>query len=74
MYLKIENHSENTVTVTDYPGSMKTFLWAHSFGVFNVVKVKTGVYQFIDRFSGDVFMTVSQMGKREIAAHEKKGA
>lgn len=74
MYIKIENHAENSVKIIDYPGDMKTFLWAHSFGVFNIAKIKTGTYQFIDRFSGDVFQTVSKPGKREIAAYEKGAA
>lgn len=72
MYIKIENHQENTVKIIDYPGDMKTFLWAHSFGVFNIAKIKTGTYQFIDRISKETFMTVSKPGKREIAAYEKE--
>ena len=71
MYIKIENHAENTTRIIDYPGDMSTFLWAHSFGIFNIIKVKTGVYQFRDRFSKEIIDTVSKPGKREIAAYNK---
>lgn len=69
MYLKIENHAENTTRIIDYPGDMSTFLWAHSFGIFNIIKVKPGVYSFIDRFTGEIIDTVSKPGKREIKAY-----
>ena len=68
MYIKIENHKENTVQIIDYPADMKTFLWAHSFGIFSIIKVKPGVYQFMDRSTKDIHMTISKPGKREIAA------
>ena len=73
MYLKIENHTENTTRIIDYPGDMSMFLWAHSFGIFNIIKVKPGVYQFQDRFSKEIVDTVSKPGKREIAAYNKGG-
>ena len=69
MYIKIENHKENTTRIIDYPGDMKTFLWVHSMGIFSIIKVKTGVYQFMDRFSKEIFSTISKPGKREIAAY-----
>lgn len=68
MYIKIENHQENTTRIIDYPGDMSTFLWVHSFGIYNIIKVKTGVYQFMDRFNKEISSTISKPGKREIAA------
>lgn len=68
MYIKIENHQENTTRIIDYPADMSTFLWAHSMGIFNIIKVKPGVYQFMDRFSKEIINTISKPGKREIKA------
>ena len=68
MYIKIENHQENTTRIIDYPGDMSLFLAAHSFGIFSIIKVKPGVYQFMDRFSKEIIETVSKPGKREIKA------
>ena len=72
MYIKIENHENNTVKIIDYPANLETFLWAHSFGIFNIIKVKTGVYQFMDRFSKEIVQTISKPGKREITAYFKE--
>jgi hypothetical protein len=72
MYLKIENHAENTTRIIDYPADMGTFLAAHAFGIFNVARIKTGVYAFYDRFTGELFKTISKPGKREIAAYERE--
>lgn len=66
MYIKIENHAENTTRIIDYPGSMSLFIAAHSFGIFNVIKIKPGVYSFMDRFTGEIIDTISKPGKREI--------
>ena len=71
MYLKIENHQENTTRIIDYPGDMSTFLWAHSFCIYSIIKVKPGTYSFVDRFTGEITTTVSKPGKREIAAYNK---
>lgn len=71
MYIKIENHQENTTRIIDYPGDMSTFLWVHSMGIFSIIKVKPGVYQFMDRFSKEIFSTISKPGKREITAYYK---
>ena len=71
MYIKIENHTDDTVKIIDYPGDMKMFLWAHSFGVYNIIKLKPGVFQFVDRFSLAPALTISKPGKREIAAFER---
>lgn len=68
MYLKIENHEKNTTRIIDYPGDMSIFLAAHSFGIFNIIKIKPGVYSFMDRFTGEIIETVSKPSKREIAA------
>lgn len=68
MYIKIENHAKNTTRIIDYPGDMSTFLWAHSFGIFSIIKIKPGVYQFMDRFSKEIINTISKPGKREIKA------
>ena len=73
MYIKIENHQENTVRIIDYPGDMSIFLAAHSFGIFSIIKVKPGVYQFMDRFSKEIIETVSKPGKREIKAFLQGG-
>lgn len=72
MYIKIENHENNTVKIIDYPADMSTFLYAHSFGIFSIIKVKTGVYQFMDRFSKEIVQTISKPGKREITAYFKE--
>lgn len=66
MYIKIVNHQENTARIIDYPGDLKTFLWAHSFGIFNIIKEKPGIYSFMDRFTGEIVDTISKPGKREI--------
>ena len=71
MYIKIENHEKNTTRIIDYPGDMSIFLAAHSFGIYSIIKVKPGVYQFMDRFSKEIIETVSKPGKREIAAYNK---
>ena len=71
MYVKIENHQENTTRIIDYPGDMSIFLWAHTFGIYSIIKVKPGVYQFMDRFSKEISHTISKPGKREIAAFLK---
>jgi hypothetical protein len=67
MYIKIENHAENTTKIIDYPGDMSLFIAAHSFGIFNVIKIKPGVYSFMDRFTGEIIDTISKPGKREIS-------
>lgn len=67
MYIKIENHQKNTTRIINYPGDLNMFLWAHSFGIFNIIKEKPGVYSFIDRFTGEIIDTISKPGKREIA-------
>jgi hypothetical protein len=72
MYIKIENHNDDTTRVIDYPGDMTTFLWAHSLGLYNIVKIKAGSYQLVSRFDGAPFITVSKPGKREIAAYERE--
>jgi hypothetical protein len=71
MYIKIENHAENTTRIIDYPGNMSLFIAAHSFGIFNVIKIKPGVYSFMDRFTGEIIDTISKPGKREISAFLK---
>lgn len=68
MYIKIENHRENTARIIDYPADMATFIWVHSMGIFSIIKVKPGVYQFMDRFSKEIISTISKPGKREIKA------
>jgi hypothetical protein len=74
MYIKLENHAENTTRIIDYPGDMSLFIAAHSFGIFNVIKIKPGVYSFMDRFTGEIIDTISKPGKREIAAFLKGGS
>ena len=71
MYLKIENHHENTTRIIDYPGTIKLFLSLHSMGFFQVVKTDANTYCMVDRFTGEIFTTVSKPGKREIAACNK---
>lgn len=71
MYLKIENHTNNTNIIIDYPGDMSIFLAAHSFGIYSIIKVKPGMYSFMDRFTGEIIETVSKPGKREITAFLK---
>lgn len=71
MYIKIENHADNTTRIIDYPGDMTMFVWAHKFGMFDAVKVRRDVYALTDRVTGEIFRTVSKPGKREIAAFEK---
>jgi hypothetical protein len=71
MYIKIENHQENTIRIIDYPADISTFLWAHSFGIYSIIKVKPGTYQFMDRFTGEIVNTISKPGKREITAFLK---
>lgn len=73
MYIKIENHQENTTRIIDYPADMKTFLALHSFGIFSVARAKTGVYYMVDRFTGEIVSTISKPGKREISAYLKGG-
>jgi hypothetical protein len=72
MYIKIENHAENTTKIIDYPGDMSLFIATHSFGVFNVIKIKPGVYSFMDRFTGEIIDTISKPGKREISKFLKE--
>ena len=71
MYIKIQDHEKNTTRIIDYPGDMSIFLAAHSFGIYSIIKVKTGVYQFMDRFSKEIVSTISKPGKREISAYLK---
>jgi hypothetical protein len=73
MYIKIENHQKNNVRIIDYPGDMSLFIAAHSFGIFNVIKIKPGVYSFMDRFTGEIIDTISKPGKREIAKYLNGG-
>lgn len=70
MYIKIENHEKNTVRIIDYPGNMSTFIAAHNFGIFQIIKTTPGVYCFVDRFTGEIIETVSKPGKREIATYK----
>lgn len=67
MYIKIENHENNTTRIIDYPGDMSIFLAAHSFGIYSIIKIKPGVYSFMDRFTREIIETVSKPGKREIS-------
>lgn len=71
MYIKIVNHAENTSRIIDYPGTLSMFLWAHSFGIYSIIKEKPGTYSFMDRFTGEITSTISKPGKREIAAYNK---
>ena len=71
MYLKIENHAEKTTRIIDYPGTIKLFLSLHSMGFFQVVKTGANSYGMVDRFTGEIFTTVSKPGKRKIAAYSK---
>ena len=68
MYIKIENHAENTTRIIDYPGNMSLFIAAHSFGVFNVAKIKTGVYCFYDRFTGEMIDTIWKRASSPVEA------
>jgi hypothetical protein len=73
MYIKIENHQKNNVRIIEYPGDMSLFIAAHCFGVFNVAKIKPGVYCFYDRFTGEIIDTISKPGKREITKYLNGG-
>lgn len=73
MFLKIENHAKKTARFIDYPGTMEMFLWVHSFGIYNIIRIKRGTYSFMDRFTGEIVDTVSVPGIREINAAIRSG-
>lgn len=68
MYIKIENCESRTERIIDYPGSIGTFLALHSFGIYDVIILKSGsAWAFVDRFKGHVVTIISKPGRREIA-------
>lgn len=68
MYIKIENCENHTERIIDYPGSIRTFLALHSFGIYETIILKPGsAWAFVDRFAGHVTTIITKPGKREIA-------
>jgi hypothetical protein len=65
MKIKIENHNDGTTRVIEYPCDLSTFLWAHSFNIYNIVKVKPGKFQFVPRGGGPAAYTISKAGARD---------
>lgn len=73
MYIKIENCENHTERIINYPGSIKTFLALHSFGIYKTIILKPGAaWAFIDQFTGHVVTIISKPGKREITKFLKE--
>lgn len=68
MYIKIENHNENTSRVIDYPGSITLFIALHygAWGFYKVLKAGANHYKIIDKFSGEHLHTVTKAKKGDM--------
>ena len=68
MYLKIENHAENTTRIIDYPGTVLQFVKIHFmfFGFYRVEKAGTNKYMIYDKFENKHINTISKAKKGDI--------
>lgn len=65
MYIKIENHPENTTRVIDYPGTVLQFVKIHFlfFGFYRVEKTGSNEYQIYDKFENKHVNTITKARK-----------
>lgn len=68
MKIKIENHSENTTRVIDYPGTVLFFVKVHylSWGFYRVLKAGADHFEIYDTFTGAHVDTVTKAKKGDI--------
>jgi hypothetical protein len=67
MYIKIENHSENTTRVTEYPGTLQTFIKVH-FLFFGFYRIERNGKQYLifDKFNNSHVYTISKATKGDM--------
>ena len=65
MYIKIENHQENTTRVIDYPGTVLQFVKIHFlfFGFYRVEKAGSNKYLIFDKFENKHVNTITKARK-----------
>lgn len=65
MYIKIQNHQENTTRVIDYPGTVLQFVKIHFlfFGFYRVEKTGSNEYQIYDKFENKHVNTITKARK-----------
>ena len=67
MKIKIEDHSENTTRVIDYPFTLLQFIKIHwgAWGFYRVEKISANAYNVFCKFDGAHVYTASKAGKNE---------
>lgn len=72
MYLKIENCTDKSIRIIDYPGSMRLFASVHSMGIFQPIILVSGKsIGMVDRFTGEIHTIISKPSKKEITEYNK---
>ena len=68
MYIKIENHQENTIRVIDYPGTVLQFVKIHFlfFGFYRVEKAGSNKYLIFDKFENKHVDTITKARKGDL--------
>ena len=68
MYIKIENHAENTARVIDYPGTVLQFVKIHFlfFGFYRIEKAGSNKYLIYDKFENKHVNTISKANKGDL--------
>ena len=68
MFIKIENHDENTTRVIDYPGTVLQFVKIHFqfFGFYRIEKAGSNKYLIFDKFENKHVNTISKAKKEDM--------
>lgn len=67
MKIKIENHTDGTTRVIEYPLTLLQFVKIHfcAFGIYRVEKTGTNSFNVFEKFDGAHVYTVSKAKNRE---------
>ena len=67
MNIKIVNHTENTTRVTNYPGTLQTFIKVHFlfFGFYRIARDGKN-YLIYDKFNNEHVYTISKATKGDL--------
>lgn len=68
MFIKIENHDDNTTRVIDYPGTILQFVKIHFcfFGFYKVEKAGGNKYLISDKFANKHLYTITKAKKEDL--------
>ena len=68
MYIKIENHDDNTTRVIDYPGTVLQFVNIHftSFGFYRALFIRRDCFQVYDKFANQHLYTITKAKKEDM--------